>query len=152
MMDWLKEYLYSFDLSWQKLLIGVALFVVTFGASIVAVSCVLIRLPPTYFLASHARDFWADRHRAMRWGGLLLKNVFGLVLVLLGVVMSLPGVPGQGVLTILLGLMLMDFPGKRGLEYKLVSRPKVLQAINGLRAKFDRPPLILDEAADASLR
>jgi len=145
MMDWLKQYVTSFDWSWQSLLLGVGLFVVTFSASIVAVSYVLIRLPPSYFQLAHARDFWADRHRAVRWSGMLIKNVFGFVLVLLGIVMSLPGVPGQGVLTILLGLMLMDFPGKRQLEYKIVSRPKVLQAINRLRARFDRPPMVLDD-------
>ena len=144
-IDWLKQYVYSFDLGWRSVLIGVGLFVVTFTASIAAVSYVLVKLPPTYFQASHSRDFWTDRHRAVRWSGLLLKNLFGLLLVLLGVVMSLPGVPGQGILTILLGLMLMDFPGKRGLEYKLVSRPRVLQAINKLRARFDKPPIVLDE-------
>src|SRR5918997_2947642 len=129
-MEWLREYVSSFELSWSSLLVGLVIFLVTFTLSIAAVSYVLIRLPPNYFQPSHARDFWADRHRAVRWSGMLLKNIFGLVLVLLGILMSLPGVPGQGILTILLGLMLMDFPGKRVLEYKLVSRPKVLRAIN----------------------
>ena len=144
MIDWLKQYVYSFDLGWRSVLLGVGLFAVTFAASIAAVSYVLVKLPPTYFQTSHSRDFWTDRHRAVRWSGLLIKNLFGLLLVLLGVVMSLPGVPGQGILTILLGLMLMDFPGKRSLECKLVSRPRVLQAINGLRARFDKPPIVLD--------
>jgi hypothetical protein len=82
----------------------------------------------------------------LRWGGLVVKNLLGAFLVLLGVVMSLPGVPGQGVLTILLGVMLLDFPGKRALELKLVSRPKVLRTINRIRQQFERPPLQLDEA------
>ncbi len=58
--------------------------------------------------------------------------------------MSLPGIPGQGLLTILLGVMLLDFPGKRRLEFKIISRPKVFRAINRLRARFDKPPLVLD--------
>jgi hypothetical protein len=58
--------------------------------------------------------------------------------------MSLPGVPGQGVLTILLGIMLLDFPGKRGLEASIVRRPRVLHAINSVRGRFDKPPLFLD--------
>jgi hypothetical protein len=33
--------------------------------------------------------------------------------------MSVPGVPGQGLLTILLGVMLLDFPGRRSLELKV---------------------------------
>lgn len=134
----------SFELSWTSVMWGVLIFIVTFTISIAAVSYVIVRLPPTYFQASHSRAFLVGRHPAMRWSALILKNIFGLFLVLLGMVMSLPGVPGQGVLTILLGLMIMDFPGKRRLEHKLVSRPKVLKAINRLRAKFDRPPIVLD--------
>ena len=145
MIEWLKQYVPSFDWSWQQIALGVVLFVVTFVLSIGAVTYVLVKLPPTYFQASHSRDFWTDRHRAVRWSGMLLKNLFGLVLLLLGIIMAFPGVPGQGVLTILLGLMLLDFPGKRQLEYRIVSRPKVLKAINRLRARFDRPPMVLDE-------
>lgn len=144
MVDWLTRTLDSFGLTWGDVGLGVALFLVTFAGSMAAVTFVVVKLPPTYFQISHSRDFWADRHRAVRWGGMFFKNLFGLLLVLLGVVMSVPGVPGQGILTILLGLMLLDFPGKRGLEYKLVSRPNVLRAINGLRARFDKPPMVLD--------
>lgn len=144
MVDWLTRTIGSFGLTWGDVGLGVALFVVTFAGSIAAVTFVLIKLPPTYFQVAHSREFWTDRHRAVRWGGMFFKNLFGLILVLLGVVMSVPGVPGQGVLTILLGLMLLDFPGKRILEYKLVSRPKVMRAINGLRARFDKPPMVLD--------
>jgi hypothetical protein len=53
-------------------------------------------------------------------------------------------VPGQGVLTILLGIMLLDFPGKRALETRIISRPRVQTAVNALRARFDKPPLMLD--------
>lgn len=144
MWDWLVQYVTSFELTWQKALLGAVLFVVTFTGSIALVSWVLVRLPATYFQESHERDFWSDRHRAVRWSGIVMKNLCGLVLVLLGIIMSLPGVPGQGLLTILLGLMLLDFPGKRKLELRLISRPKVLQTVNRLRARFDRPPLVLD--------
>lgn len=120
--------------------------VITFVTSIVITILVVIRLPDTYFKASHGREFWVERHPALRWGGLVVKNLLGAFLVLLGVLMSLPGVPGQGVLTILLGVMLLDFPGKRRLELKLVSRPKVLRTINRIRQRFDRTPLQLDEA------
>jgi hypothetical protein len=40
--------------------------------------------------------------------------------------------------------MLLDFPGKRRLEYRFVSQPRVLQTINQLRGKFGKPPLVLD--------
>jgi hypothetical protein len=62
----------------------------------------------------------------------------------LGIILSLPGVPGQGILTILLGLIFLDIPGKRPLEARIIRRPAVLSAINKLRARYDKPPLIVD--------
>ena len=63
--------------------------------------------------------------------------------MIVGIVLSIPGVPGQGLLTILLGVMLLDFPGKRRLELKIVSRPSVLKTVNSLRSKFGKPKLVL---------
>ena len=119
--------------SFRELALGVLTFLITIFISLAIVSFILVKLPSTYFQESHARDFWVDRHPSIRWAGLIGKNTLGIVLVLLGILMSIPGVPGQGILTILLGVMLVDFPGKRRLEYKLVSRPRVLETINRLR-------------------
>ena len=52
--------------------------------------------------------------------------------------------PGPGVPTILLGLIMMDIPGKRPLEARIIQRPMVLSAVNDLRAKYNKPPLIMD--------
>ncbi len=145
MLDWLKELTNTLGLSGRGVMWVVLFSVVTFVLSIIVTIIVLIKLPDTYFKTEHGREFWVERHPALRWGGIILKNLLGVVLVLLGVLMSLPGVPGQGVLTILLGVMLLDFPGKRRVELKIVSRPKVLRTINRIRGKFDRPPLQLDE-------
>jgi hypothetical protein len=142
MIDWITHLWIS--LTWQNALLGVGMFVVSFTVSLALVSFVLVRLPANYFHSSHARQFWVDRHRAVRWSGLVLKNLTGLILIMLGVIMSLPGVPGQGILTILLGLIMLDIPGKRPFETRLVKQPKVLQSINRLRERFDKPPLILD--------
>ncbi len=130
--------------TWQAVILGLVLFAVTSAVSSAIVSWVLVKLPPTYFQAAHDRDFWKEKHRALRWGGIVGKNLAGVLLIALGVMMSLPGIPGPGFLTILLGVMLLDFPGKRALELKIVSRPRVLNGINGLRRKFDKPPLLLD--------
>jgi hypothetical protein len=65
-----------------------------------------------------------------------------VVLIIVGVVMILG--PGPGVLTILLGLIMLDIPGKRPLEASLIKRPAVLTPINNLRARYQKPPLILD--------
>jgi hypothetical protein len=142
MIDWITQTWASLTL--QSALFALGMFVISFTASLALVSVVLVKLPANYFHSSHAREFWTDRHRAIRWGGLVLKNFVGLILIVLGVLMSLPGVPGQGILTILLGLIMLDIPGKRPLETSLVKRPKVLQSINRLRERFGKPPLILD--------
>lgn len=141
MGDWLMQFVP--DLTWRNAILGTLFFIVTFAASSALVSFVLVRLPATFFHPSHDRNILVDRHHVIRWSGILVKNIIGFVLVIVGIVMSVPGVPGPGFLTILFGIALLDFPGKRRLEYKIVSRPKVYRAINALRQKFDRPPLVL---------
>ena len=128
----------------RGVILGIVLFAVTFCGSLAVISFILVKVPATYFQEAHPRDFWVGRHTAIRWSGVIAKNLLGIVLVLLGILMSIPGVPGQGILTILLGVMLLDFPGKRQLEHKLVSRPMILEKINRLRHKFSKPPLVLD--------
>jgi hypothetical protein len=132
------------SITWQSVLLGVLLFIVTFTMSLAIVSFILVKIPPDYFHKDRPRDLWSDRHPAVRLLGLFAKNVLGVVLVVLGILLSIPGVPGQGLLTILLGIMLLDFPGKRSLEHKLVSRPQILATINKLRHRFGQPNLILE--------
>jgi hypothetical protein len=142
MMDWLAQLWVA--LTWQKMLVGAGMFSISFVVSTALVFFVLVRLPATYFHSSHARAFWENRSWAVRWSGVILKNFIGLILIVVGILMSLPGIPGPGFLTILLGLVMLDIPGKRPLETRLVKRPAVLHSINRLRAKFDKPPLVLD--------
>jgi hypothetical protein len=145
MIDWLTQTIHGWGLTWGQVLFGVLFSVVTFVVSIAVVTVVLVKLPANYFHSSHAREFLVERHPVLRVVGIFAKNLLGLLLVGLGVVMSLPGVPGQGVLTILLGVMLLDFPGKRALETRIVRRPRVNAAVNALRSRFGKPPLMLDE-------
>jgi hypothetical protein len=127
--------------TWPEVALGVALFVGFAAGSVVFTGWVLVRLPADYFIGPHAPAFWRDRHPVLRVLGRVLRNVIGVVLVIVGVILSVPGVPGQGLLTILIGLMCLDLPGKRRLEQWLVSRPRVLGFINSLRARYGRPPL-----------
>ncbi len=140
--EWMERMRGSF--TWKGALVGLIIFLVTFTGSIAMASFLLVKLPATYFHSSHDRELWRDRHKVVRWTGIILKNLLGLILVVAGIIMAIPGVPGQGVLTILFGIMLLDFPGKRALELKLVSRPAVLSRINQLRLKFGKQPLVLD--------
>lgn len=129
----------------QWALLGVAAFVVMSLGGLAVVRAFLIRLPATYFSEPNQRGPWADAHPALRWTGLILKNITGAALIVLGIIMALPGVPGPGFLTILIGVMLMDFPGKRRLERSIVARPAVLAAVNRLRERHGREPFVLDE-------
>ena len=70
------------------------------------------------------------------------KNLLGIVLVALGVVLALPGVPGQGLLTIFAGILLLDFPGKHRLEGRLMSRPRMFRTVNRIRERFSKLPLV----------
>lgn len=121
-----------------------ALFVLSVGGfvgTLVAIPVILVRLPPHYFDERYPRTWMENHHPVLRLIGLAVKNVVGFVFLLAGIAMLF--LPGQGVLTILIGLSLMDFPGKRYLERKLVGQPTVLKAINTLREKFGKPPLVV---------
>lgn len=126
-------------LSQDVLLYLFILSVVGFVGSLIAIPVILVKLPANYFDERHPRTWMKDHHPVLRWTGLILKNVIGLVFALAGIAMLF--LPGQGILTLLIGISLMDFPGKRHLEGKLVCHPKVLKPINALRAKWGRPPL-----------
>jgi len=141
-MEWILEHL---NLSWKEILVYVGLFLVTFVGSLALVTWILVKLPATYFSDAHPHPpMWGESDPILRWLGRIVKNLLGLVLVVAGIIMAVPGVPGQGLLTILIGTMLLDLPGKRRLEQKLVRRPKVLSFINKLRARYKKEPLVVD--------
>ena len=49
--------------------------------------------------------------------------------------------PGQGLFTIIIGLMLSNYPGKYYIEKKFIAIPKILRGINWLRRKSNKPPI-----------
>ena len=71
---------------------------------------------------------------------LTLKNIIGYCLILGGVLMLV--LPGQGLLTILVGLILSDYPGKFKLEKRIVKINLILKTINWYRNKSNIPPII----------
>lgn len=141
-MEWLSGFWAS--MTWDKIALGVGLFILSFGLSIAAIAVVMVKIPENYFSSHYQRDFLPDSPFLVRWGAVILKNLLGVVLILIGLALSLPGVPGQGLLTILLGLIMLDIPGKRPLEAKIIQRPAILSTINNLRAKYNKPPLLID--------
>ena len=104
----------------------------------------LVRIRPDYFVSDArglSRRIESPVLQALYLAG---KNLLGVVLILIGIVLSLPGVPGQGLLTIFVGILLLDVPGKRALELKLIRRNAVRRNINRLRARFNKPPLEIE--------
>jgi len=142
MIQWLSELWAS--ITWGQILIGVGLFVGSLTLSFAAIAIVMVKVPKNYFSTHYKRDFLPGSSFIVRWGAVIAKNILGVFLILLGIVLSLPGVPGQGILTILLGLIMLDIPGKRPLEARIIKRPAVLSAINNLRAKYGKEPLEVD--------
>jgi len=132
MIEWIMGH------GWWLSLASLACFVLGLGVGLV----IMITLPADYFAGSRRRSGAASqRHPVLRIALLILKNMVGTLLLIMGIVMALPLVPGPGVLFILLGLSLLDMPGKRAMERYIISRPMVLHSVNVLRARWNRPAL-----------
>ncbi|MEH6568713.1 MAG: PGPGW domain-containing protein [Halioglobus sp.] len=128
------------NLDWQILLLAATtLSSLALIATVLGVPWVIARLPHDYFSRAQ-RSPWHKSAKESVFAKFLgvLKNVFGAVLVLLGLVMLVT--PGQGLLTLLTGLLLMNFPGKYQLERWLVMRPGILRGLNWLRRRKNQPP------------
>ena len=141
MFDFLADFFSG--LSWRTILIWVLVFVGTFLLNLGIVSFILVKLPKDHFKNDKSKRV-SGSNATIRVLKVIGKNVAGWLLIALGIVLSLPGVPGQGLLTVLLGVMLVDFPGKHRLEQKLLSRPGIINTINRLRGRFGKPALELE--------
>ena len=123
-------------------MLWLGIYVLTFTLSLALFVGIIVALPARYF-AEH-RQRWIDQHPVVRWTGIVSRNLLGLAIVGVGVLLSLPGIPGQGLLTVAVGIVLLDIPGKRRLVRKIVHRPGVLRKLNRVRFWFGRPPLVVD--------
>jgi len=130
LVDFLNTYaVWVAAISLISLLVGVA-----------SLPFLVARIPADYFSHEERQRLIARRrHPLIR---LLLagaKNAIGALLVVAGLLMLV--LPGQGLLTLSAGLMIMNYPGKYSLERWLIMRPYVLPAINKLRRRYGVPPL-----------
>ena len=126
--------------NWQQpLLWASGLSLLALIATIVGVPWVVTRLPKDYFVRSE-RVVWRASFDTPLLSLItsMLKNLLGLLLVVLGLIMLVT--PGQGIVTLLIGLLLMNFPGKYHLERWLVLRPGVLKGLNWLRRRQGQSP------------
>nr|WHW29751.1 hypothetical protein [uncultured bacterium] len=119
------------------------------GFSVFALIATLLALP--WFVAALPADYFAGNslgRDVKKYIGLraivvlAIKNVLGMVLILAGIAMLV--LPGQGLLTLFVGLVLCDFPGKDALSLKLVQQKSVLATLNRMRRAKNKPEFWLD--------
>ena len=118
----------------------VALGVVSLILTLLALPLIVLRLPADYFVQEKRVPVRRDsRHPVIVWLVTLAKNLLGVTLIAIGAIMLF--VPGQGLLTMLIGVLLTNFPGKFRLECALVRRPAVLRTLNRIRLRAGQEPL-----------
>lgn len=118
-----------------------------FVSSLVLIPVLITRMRPDYFVATDPDEHgWLGRHPAARVTARVIKNALGGLLLLAGIAMMV--LPGQGVITVLVALSLLEFPGKRALELRLIRQLPVSRAVNWIRARAGRPALIIPHSSD----
>jgi len=109
-------------------------------ASLVLIPWILIQIPSDYF--SHKKrqkHQWRNHPPIIRLVLLFMKNIFGVIFIISGIIMIF--IPGQGIITIIIGIILVDFPGKYKMERWIINHPAILRSINKLRAKAKKGPI-----------
>lgn len=99
-------------------------------------------LPQDYFKSENRNlisSVQNSRYPLLKLLVLITKNFFGVLLLLSGILMLV--LPGQGILTIITGLVFMDYPGKYKFERKLLRQKGVINSINWIRSRLSKPSL-----------
>ena len=111
-----------------------------FLISLLSIGWLVSLIPSDYFINRKESKF--KLNYPVAWiVSTIIKNIFGYILILGGILMLI--LPGQGLLTIFIGLMLSNYPGKYKIEKKIIAIPRIFKTINWLRKKSDEPPLIV---------
>jgi archaellum biogenesis protein FlaJ (TadC family) len=133
MLDWIQS---NDTIVWWL----VASSAFTFLASLILVPMLVVRIPADYFTHRKRHHKRPEKYPpVIRIIVLIIKNVLGLILFCAGILMLV--LPGQGLFTMFIGIMMMNFPGKYRVERWIVERGPVLKSINWLRARAGHPPL-----------
>ena len=124
-----------------------ALSLISLAITLVALPVVVIKLPEDYFTAERREPASRTREHPLPWAAVcLLKNLLGILLILAGLGMLV--LPGQGTVTILIGLALTNFPGKYAIERRIVRQPAVGKTLNWIRELGGVLPLSLPQEAE----
>ena len=119
--------------------------IIGFIGSLIVIPWILIQIPSDYFSHEKRQKYqWGNYPPIIRLILLLMKNILGVVFIISGVIMLLT--PGQGILTIIIGIILMDFPYKYKIEQWIISHPAILRSINKLRVKAKQSPIEVENS------
>lgn len=117
--------------------------------SLASIPFIVAQIPVDYF-THHGRHRMSqsNHHPAVRLFLAAVKNILGAVMLVAGIIMVIG--PGQGLLTILFALMIMNYPGKYRLECWIIRKPPIFNAVNTMRKKRGKEPLLPPESPHAS--
>src|SRR5215211_6963681 len=105
---------------------------------VVGMPWMMVKMPADSFSKMEHPNCLEKKPAAVRVSLRILKNLLALGLIVLGAIMFVT--PGPGIFPIVIGILLADFPGKLKLQRWLLCQPKVMNSMNWLRQKFQRPP------------
>jgi hypothetical protein len=128
------------EFNWITVLWGLATLVVSFVLGMAVLVAMAVALPANCLQVAAGTGNRVI-HPVLRGAWRVGRNVLGLLAIVIGCVLAIPGVPGPGVPIALVGLMLTDVPGKRQLMKRLLAMPGILAGTNALRQRFGRPRL-----------
>ena len=119
------------------ILLGTISFVI-FVFSLISIRWLVALIPSDYFINRESSKFKLT-YPSLWLVSIIIKNILGYTLIIGGILMLF--LPGQGLFTIFVGLLLSNYPGKYYLERKLIAMPKIYKTVNWLRKKSNQPPL-----------
>ena len=115
----------------------------------IVLSYIITQMDKRYFIC---KKFYADEstdthnltlmNKSLTYVMSIIKIIVGIFLFLCGLVMLV--LPGQGLITMLIGLSLVPFPGKSKIEQSLLARKSVKASLNWIRIKANKEPFIFD--------
>jgi hypothetical protein len=107
-----------------------------FVGTLAAIPWFVRRLPADYFVRPPPKHTLPV---------IIARNLLGVALIAAGIAMLI--LPGQGVLTILIGLSIVDLPIKHRIVQWCLEKRTIQEGLQHLRSKVGKPPLILPSRA-----
>jgi len=111
------------------------LSIVLLIASVVATPWLVSRLPADYL---RHKEHKVNRYPLTRVVILFIRTLIGFALIIAGLIMLI--IPGPGLVTLVAGISIARFPGKRTLLGKIASHRIIFSSLNRMRQQHGRPP------------